>query len=319
MDLLPSRREIKTSTRSTWIKRATIVLPLLCLFIFGTLIGVNLLGNASNASAASLTPIKGHVPALVKTSQLVGPTDANQSLSLSIGLQLRNEDSLKSYVDGMSRTQSITAGHHLTSAQIAVGYAPLASSQQSVITYLQSYGFHVTGTLSQHLAIGMQGTVGYAENAFHIQINNYRSSKGQSFYAPATEPQMPASVAALIQNIAGLSNTVHFTHPPVKQQPKSIAQASPNSVTCLGPNTGYFLPLQFATAYNLLGFHTAGFQGEGQNVALIEFDDFNASDVSNYASCYGGGSVPINRIQVDGGSGPIGAGAIEAELDMELV
>ncbi len=319
---LPAQRERKTSTRSAWAKRATIVLPLLCLLIFGTVIGANLLSSAINANAASLVPITGHVPALVKTSQLVGSTDANQSISLSIGLKLRNEDSLKSYVNSMSRANSITK-KHLTPAEIAAAYAPLASSQQSVITYLQGYGFHVTKTLSQHLVISIQGTVGDAENAFHIQINNYRSSKGQNFYAPASEPEMPASLATLVQNIAGLSNTVHFTHPPTKQQPKSTAKFSANSVTCLGPGSNYFLPSQFATAYNLNGFYNAGFHGEGQNVALIEFDNFNISDVNNYSSCYGGANTPINEILVDGGNNgnnaAPGPGAIEVELDMELI
>ncbi len=121
-----------------WIKRATVALPLLCLVIFGTIIGVRLAGSAVGANADTFAPIKGQVPALVSKSTLLGPTDASQSLTLSVGLKLRNADSLKAYVDSASRTKSINAHHHLTQAQIAAAYAPLASSQQAVISYLQS-------------------------------------------------------------------------------------------------------------------------------------------------------------------------------------
>lgn len=303
--------------RRAWLKRVTIVLPLLCLIVFGTVIATSLVRNATNASAAGLESLTGHVPALVKTSTQVGPLDANQSITLSIGLQLRNTDSLKSYVDSLSRTDSLTK-KHLTPAEIAAAYAPLASSQQSVIAYLQSYGFHVTQTLSQHLVIGVQGTVGDVENAFHVQMNNYRSSQGQSFYAISNEPMVPANLAGLIQDIGGLDNVAHFTHPPIKPLSQRPANVSATSATCPGA-PGALLPSQFATAYNLNGFYNAGFHGEGQTVGLVEFDDFTQADINHYTSCYGGNHVPINRIQVDGGSGPIGPGAIEAELDMELI
>ena len=316
----PGRRPQK---RRRWIKRATVVLPLLCLVIFGTLIGVRLVSNAIGASADTLAPIKGQVPALVNASALVGPTDANQSLSLSVGLQLRNADSLKAYVENASHTKSINANRHLTQGQLAAAYAPLASSQQDVINYMQSYGFQVTSTGKLHLVIGFQGTVGDAENAFHIQINNYRSNRGQNFYAPASNPSVPVSLAAFIQSVIGLDNARHFTHSPITKKASGANTSSPNSTSCLGTSNGnplYYLPSQIASAYNLKGLSSNGFNGEGQQVALIEFDDYKSSDISAYTQCYGGHNVPINRVLVDGGTGaPAGAGAIEDELDMELI
>ncbi|HEU5374996.1 MAG TPA: S53 family peptidase, partial [Ktedonobacteraceae bacterium] len=222
--------------------------------------------------------------------------------------------------------KSINAHQHLTQAEIAAAYAPLASSQQSVIDYMQSYGFQVTSTSKLHLTIGFQGTVEDAENALHIQINNYRSSKGLNFYAPASDPTVPVNLAALIQGIAGLDNSVHFTRP-IRRQPRSTANVATNSTSCPGPGNptqgGAYIPSQLATAYNLNGLYNAGFRGEGQTVGLVEFDNYNASDVSNYAHCYGGSSVPIHKVLVDGGNGgknlAPGPGAIEDELDMELV
>lgn len=304
--------------RRRWIKRATVALPLLCLVIFGTIIGVRLAGSAVGANADTFAPIKGQVPALVSKSTLLGPTDASQSLTLSVGLTLRNADSLKAYVDSASRTKSINAHHHLTQAQIAAAYAPLASSQQAIISYLQGYGFQVTSTGKLHLVIGFQGTVGDAENAFHIQINNYRSPKGQNFYAPASDPSVPIALARLIQNVAGLSNSAHFSHPPIRKLKSSNPKIATTSNANCSVNGGY-TPAQIASAYNLNSFYNAGLKGDGQTVALFELDDYSSGDISNYTSCLGGKQVPINRISVDGGAQGTGAGAIEVELDMELI
>src|SRR5579875_377905 len=320
--LLP-HGEKKAPARSVWIKRSTLALPLLCLIIFGTVIGARLIGSSTGANAATLVPIKGQVPTLVKTSTLLGPTNTNQSLTLSVGLQLRNSSALKDFADNAIRSRSTRAPQHLTSAQVAEAFAPLASSQQAVIDYMQSYGFTVTMTLSQHLVIGFKGTVADAENAFHIQINNYRSAKGQSFYAPSSDPSVPADLAGLVQNIAGLNDVAHFSHPPTKFTKQVTSASVSNAVSCLGAGSagaGYYLPSQFATGYDLAGLYNAGFKGEGQTVGLIEFDDYIASDISNYASCYGGAKVPISRVLVDGGAGqPSGGGAVEVELDMETV
>lgn len=328
MASFPSEPEKKAQPKSMWLKRPMLTLPLLCLLILGTAVGARLIGNATNAGAASLALIKGHVPALVKVSTVTGPTDPNQSISLSVGLQLRNTSALQAFANNTVRSRSTRKIQHLTPDQIAQAFAPLASSQQSVIDYLQSYGFHVTMTLSQHLIIGFQGTIGDAENAFHLQIENYTSPTGQRFYAPSNEPSVPANLAGLIQNIAGLDNVRHFSHPPVRYS-KNTSSVTALTVTCLPEQTPtpgqsvYVLPAQLASAYNLTALYNAGFRGEGENVALIEFDDFNSSDVSNFTHCYGGSSVPINKIKVDGGNGgngaPPGAGAVEAELDMDEI
>ncbi|HEY1349762.1 MAG TPA: protease pro-enzyme activation domain-containing protein [Ktedonobacteraceae bacterium] len=303
-----------------WITRASVMLPLLCCVIFSTLIGARLIGNAAGASADTFAPIQGQVPALAGKSTLLAPTDSSQNLSLAVGLKLRNAANLKAYIDDTSRPHSIHAHQHLTQGQIAAAYAPLASSQQAVISYLQSYGFQLTSSGKLHLVIGFEGTVGEAEQALHLQINTYRAPDGTHFYAPATNPSVPLTLARVIQNIAGLDNATHFLHPPLPKRPASAPHVSANAVSCLTAGSGQpFLPGQIASAYNLKAFSDAGLQGAGQAVALVEFDDYSSSDISTFTHCYGGSSVPIHRIPVAGGVAQAGPGAFEDELDMELI
>ncbi len=160
---------------------------------------------------------------------------------------------------------------------------------------------------------------------FGIQVNNYRESGGRIFYAPSSNPGVPSNLAPYIQSIIGLDDARQLTHPPVLAKGSSTQQgAKPNNVACppaqVGPTYTYFVPGQIQSAYNLNGLYNAGYQGQGQTVALLELDDYYSSDISVYTSCYGGASVPISRILVNGGTGnPPGSSASEVELDMELV
>ena len=300
-------------------------IPLLCVLLLGTFVTYRLFpfGHSKNVQASSLVQLHGHVPGLVKRSTLQGPTDPNIPVQLLVGFQLRNQQSLKNYVDTMSHPHSTTAHRYLTPAQIARAYAPAPASQSALIAYMQQASFSVTSTYSQHLTIGFKGTIGQAEQAFHIQINNYRAPNGRIFYAPGSDPSVPAYLAPVISSIIGLDTVRQFSHPPVLST-KHITTTSSHNVNCLaqqsGPNYNYYVPSQTASAYNLTSLYSAGFHGEGQMIGLLELDDYAQADITSYMACYGGSSVPISRILVNGGTGSApGAGAIEVELDMELV
>ena len=300
------------------------IIPILCLFILGTLFIFYfspfkhpLLAKASSG----LVQLPGHVPGLLKKSQLVGPADPTIPIAIMVGLRLRNATDLATYVNALSRPHS--GRHYLTPEQIAKAYAPLPSDQQAVIDYLQQAGFTITTTFRHHMLIGLRGTIGQAESAFHVQINTYRAPSGRQFYAPTTNPSVPASLAGIIQSVSGLDTAAHYDHPPVLTPQRLHMQTNAQGVQCPAPSAmphRYYTPSQIASGYNLNGLYNAGFHGEGQTVALFELDDYAANDIAAYTKCYGGASVPISRIPVKGGTGQApGGSAIEVELDMELI
>lgn len=292
---------------------------LVCIFLLGTLLAfhLTLFRQSTNAHASDFVSLPGHVPTLVKKSQLLGATNPDIPVTILVGVHLRDQASLASYVGTIAHPHSVTARHYLTPAQVAAAYGPLPASTNAVIAYMQQAGFTETMTYKHHLLIAFTGTIGEAESAFHVQINNYRSPGGIQFYAPTTDPGVPVSLANIIQSINGLDTVSHFTHPPILSSKAAHTLAAPRAGNC--GSQGY-TPNQIASAYKLAGLYNTGFLGEGQTVALYELDDYNINDIHTYISCYGGSSVPINRIAVNGGTtAPAGSGAIEVELDMELV
>lgn len=301
-----------------------LVVLLLCATITGALVTLRFLpGRTTGAQASTLVQLPGHIPGLVKRSVQLGAADPNSPIQLMIGLRPRNAQALKSYVDSLSRSHSTTAHRYLKPAQIAAAFAPAPTAQNAFIAYMQQAGFRLTQTYTDHLMLGFTGTIGEAEQAFQIQINNYRSPTGRQFYAPDTEPSVPAALAPVIQSISGLDTARVFTHPPVIAKQRSTPQSASPRVTCPTAQSGpfnYYLPGQIASAYNLSGLYSSSYRGEGQTIGLLELDDYVSYDISTYTSCYGGSSVPISRILVNGGTGHApGSGAIEVELDMELV
>ena len=158
---------------------------------------------------------------------------------------------------------------------------------------MQQAGFSESATYTHHLLIGFTGTIGEAESAFFVQINNYRAPGGREFYAPSSNPNVPIALAPIIESITGLDDARVYTHPPiVATQHASTGSITSNTNACLaaqsGPPFSYYVPNQIATAYNLTGLYNAGFRGEGQTVALYELDNYVPSDISAYTKCYCG-------------------------------
>ncbi|HEV2583772.1 MAG TPA: S53 family peptidase [Ktedonobacteraceae bacterium] len=300
-------------------------LPLVCMLVMGSLVSFRLLSIGTSVQASGLVRIAGHVPELENKSTLLGSTDPNTPVQIVIGLRPRNAQALKSQADALAQVRQAQTRRYLTPDQVATAFAPAAATQSALIAYMQGQGFSLTNSYRDRLVVGFKGTIGIAEKAFGVQINNYRAPGGRVYYAPSNEPGMPANLAPQVQSIVGLDDTIQYTHPPV--QGKSIATrtvAQPNAASCLpaqpGPIYTYYLPSQIQSAYNLVGLYNQGYQGQGQTVALLELDDYTASDISAYTACYGGASVPISRVLVNGGTGmPPGSNANEVELDIDLV
>jgi kumamolisin len=279
------------------------------------------------APSGGFAPLSGTVPALVAHSSLVGPDDPSQPLTLSLSLKLRNTDLLRQYLATINQPRSLNYHRYLSAAQVENAFSPTASAHAAALSYLRDAGFTITKVYQHRLLIDFSGTVGLAEQAFHIQINNYREANGKTFYANAANPQLPASLIGVVQGIAGLNDIVHWSHPPLptasrngKQQKSRI----PENTSCPGPGSQYYTPTQMASAYNLDGLYNQGIHGEGQTVALFELSSYLPSDLSAYEACFGQSHTPVYPMLVDGGPlppppGGTDQGVIEVELDAEVV
>ncbi len=271
--------------------------------------GMSLMRQASQTQAISpFVPVNNQPIALLQQAHTVGPTRPDQSLTLTIGLRPRDQQALSNLAQAVRTPASPLYRQFLTPAQFRERFAPTDEQVQQVTQFLQGQGLTVTQIASNNMLIDVTGTVSQAQQAFRVQINDYRLGN-DNFFANAASPQIPQQLSALVASVSGLDSRVHF-------HAQHTVQAGMHN----GPTNG-FSPQALATAYDIAPLQNANIYGDSQSIGLLELDGYQSSDVQQYASTYnigGTGTINASPILVDGVSGSAGSNAIEVELDMEV-
>ena len=298
--------------------KLVVLLGLVTILLAGTVLVTGRFLIPANAAPAFAPTSIGNTSPLIRQSRLLGVDHADRTLHMSVGLSLRNQDQLTILLNNLYNPQSPSYHHYLSVAQFTREFSPTAQQQQAVENYLTGQGFTVTHTYANHLLIDFSGSQSLAERVFGVSIKDYQNERGQHFFANANTPTLPAYLASYVSYIGGLDNAAQYSHPPVPAKHGSANHAHAAS-SCPTAASGPYIPSQLATAYNYTGLYNAGLQGQGQTVGLFELDGYSTSDIQTYAQCFGGGSVPLRNVVLDGFNGQPGAGAIEVELDIETI
>ncbi|HEY0753434.1 MAG TPA: S53 family peptidase [Ktedonobacteraceae bacterium] len=275
--------------------------------------------SASASTDQALKPLSvGGVPALLSKSQQQGADQSTRILHMSVGLAPRNQSQLATLLKALYTPSSPEYHQFLSVADYTLQFGPSATEQQTVVDYLTQQGFTITQTYPNHLLVDFSGTETLAERVFSVTIKQFKAPDGRLFFANTAAPKLPTFLATSISSLSGLDNANQFYHPPVvsHNKPRLSPKASAN---CPSASSSALIPSQLATAYNYNGLHSVGLQGEGQTVGVFELDGYSQSDVQTYAQCFGGSGVPLQNVAVDGFNGQPGAGAVEVELDIELL
>jgi len=248
------------------------------------------------------------VPAVVGRTA-IGTVTPSQEISLTLGLTPSDQAGLAAFIDTVSDPKSPLYGHYLTVQQFAASYGASASAIDAVTAYLKSEGLTVGPVYANHLAMDVTGTAAQVENAFGVTLHTYYdAATKRAFYANATNPAVPASIATDIVSVAGLSSYGIRKHRSVarKASPSAVAQA-----------TADITPTAARGAYNLTSSINSGYNGSGKTVGLVEFSAYTASNPAYYNSYYGLGATAASVVNVDGGTTDK-SGDVEAELDIEV-
>lgn len=310
-------------------KKVGVILGLLIIFVLGGVLTSIRYIQSARAEALAQPMEVGSLSPLLKVSQFLGSDSSNRTLHMGIGLTLRNQDHLNALLASMYDPSSSNYHQFLTPDQFNQEFAPTPDQRQAIIDYLAQKGFTVTQTYPT--LIDFSGPQSLAERVFGVTINDYQAPDGNRFFANASQPALPAYLASGVVSITGLDNANHYYHPPILSHtsPALSSNAASNCPSAgsgsgggggiLGGSSTAYIPSQLSKAYNYDGLHNAGLNGEGQTVGVFELDGYSASDIQAYAQCFGGGSVPLQNVALDGFNGQPGAGAIEVELDIEMI
>ncbi|KUM72154.1 S53 family peptidase [Streptomyces griseorubiginosus] len=245
------------------------------------------------------------VKGLDTQAKRTGSVAAGKRIPVAISLSPRGGSALDTFVAKVSDPHSASYGHYLTKAQFAARFGRTDAEVKQLTRYLHAQGLTVGKVHAGNLLVDATGTAAQLEKAFGTKLSTFKDARsGRSFYANDSAPTLPTALASLVSDVAGLNNHAQLHHQAV---PRTV---SPHN----GPGGGY-TPAQLKGGYNVSGTYT----GSGQKIALIEFDGFQQSNITKYDTNYGLGSPTPTVSKVDGGSGALGDGQVEVELDIEVL
>src|SRR5436305_12771620 len=291
------------------------VLATVVLVVIG--VGVLSISVIARARPDARIPISGQTVPLIRKAKLIGSASGQQQLNLSIGLQGRNQQELADLLSNIYNPHSSLYHHFLTPQQFAAAFGTTAAQQQQVVDYLRSQGLTVTHVASNGLLIDANATVAQVEATFGVTINNYQIG-ARHFFANANAPTVPSSLSSLILSIGGMDNSVRM-HPLYHLAGQNGKGLNGQRVAHgLQPLAGYG-PTTLTGAYDAAPLQAAGIKGNNQTVAVFELDGYQMSDITQYLQSNNLGNPSITNKLIDGFNGSAGQGAIEVELDIEVV
>ncbi len=288
----------------------------------------------STLAAGGPVTLKGHVPNVVKSgkAQFRSHVAGDTTLTMSLGLPLRNQAALSNFLDQVNDPKSPNFHHYLTPEQFAEQFGPTEADYQAVKEFARKSGFKVVGTTGNRMLLTVSGEAGNVEKAFGVTLNKYQHpTEKREFTAPDREPTVPAGLK--VQDIQGLGDFFRsvpkyhvqrtlsneelaaFSKPSESALPKNKAT---DAGTKLGSGPGQsYMGDDFRRAY----VPGTALTGAGQTVALYQGDGYFASDIALYESLTGRPNVPLQNILIDGFNGlPTGSGGeLEVSLDIEMV
>ena len=195
----------------------------------------------------------------------------------------------------------------LTPEQYADAYGVTASDLTKISDWLTSQGFTIDNVARSRTFLTFSGTAAKAGAAFHTEIHRYLVN-GQTHYANATDPSIPAALSGVISTIRGLNDFRLQPHLRMPVQPYLNSGSS-----------HYLAPDDFATIYDITPLYQAGIDGSGQKIAIAGQTDIHLSDIQQFRTRFNLSAPNLTQVLVHGSADP-GLSSYdlpEADLDIE--
>jgi subtilase family serine protease len=264
-------------------------------------------GSVARATVASA------VPSWAKPAQAVGTPSAAERVSIRVALRLKDAATAEQLAHEVSDPASSSYGRFLTPSAFNARFAPTSTSVGRVKSFLRAAGIQVSTVSAGNRWINATGTVAQLDKAFGTTLKTFVVS-GKKLRAPETAVTVPASIAADVSTVLGLSDQLALRRPMSRTLPADkVAAAKPDASrppasTCSdywGQHTqtlpkaygrttfntyicGY-APAQLRKAYRTSSLVSEGTNGQGVDVAIIDAyaSPTMRADANAYAAVFG--------------------------------
>jgi subtilase family serine protease len=220
-----------------------------------------------------------------------------QHIQLLLKRTPERQASFDAQVEALHTKGSASFHKWLTPDVVGAEFGPSASDISTITSYLQSEGLTVDHVGKSGLYIDFSGTAAQIEHTFQTKIHSFQlqDESHEVKYAAVQEASIPQAISPAVVGLVSLSNilSAHTNYRkvvvPALQATLSIGvkalDATPYDTES---TTNYAVgPQDFYTIYNENPLLSAGIDGRGVTVAVLEESAINAADVINFRTTYG--------------------------------
>lgn len=321
------------------------------------------LGTFSNWTAAqsaelARTRLAGHMVEIPGAASVVAAKAGSADESLPITVTLRRTDpaGFEHYLSEVYNPASPQFRRFLTPAQVSDRFGPSVADYAEVRRYLAESGLAPVADSNNRMTLTVSATRSTIERALDITIKDYllpatAARAERRFHANASDPALPADIAARIEAISGLSNLARpaRTQSAVANSSGVQPQIALTRAFCKGFVSFAFWAAQKPTpdeftkfcdslgqssGSNGAGSGSAGgsiisvpqgvippwtqIDGSGQTIGLVQFDTFNPVDVADYLALLGLPGTLLNNLSEVHVNGGASAGPDQAEVLLDI-
>ncbi len=212
-----------------------------------------------------------HLPPEALNAPVVGPLPPDTILHVSVTFRVTQQE--------LNKLQS-TPGQNLENDANQLG---INNSEYQRIK--QIYGIqNATLNLNKlHTVLTIDAKAKAFAQVFQLQFLLHQLN-GRTFYAPTSNPKVPAFIVDKILAITGLDSYSQPVKIGVASQSGHTKKNGTTALDC-NLNQNVLSPLAIAHFYGYDQFYKSGLNGEGITINLVEIDGIAKADIQNYASC----------------------------------
>ncbi len=264
-------------------------------------------------SAQVRRPVESSLSPLAQARFDRGPADPDTRMS-DMTLLLRRTAEQQAALDQLLADQqnpkSPRYRQWLTPEEFGERFGASREDLEKVSKWLQAAGFTVTQVARGRDYVSFEGSAGQVEAALRSRIRRYEVN-GRLHYASASEPVLPAEIAAVAAGVRGLDD--FHPKPHHRVTPGAVPQVSLRGF----PNLNLLVPDDLATIYNVNPLYQAGMDGSGQTIAVVGQSDVDPADIRGFRSTFGLPANDPQKLLVPGNRNP-GRNDAELEADLDL-
>jgi uncharacterized protein (TIGR03437 family) len=264
--------------------------------------------HIDNSQSVVLT---GRVHRLATAQNDAGPVDPSfqlPAITLTLKPSAAQQTDLNQLLAAQQDATSPSYGQWLTPEQYGSRFGVSAGDLAQITAWLESQGFTVGYTARARNFVSFSGTAQQVAGAFHTQIHTYNVN-GETHYANATDPSIPAALAGLVSGIRGLNNFRLKPH---------LRKVQPNVTFERQSVVG---PTDFANIYDVSKLYSASITGTGQGIMIVGQSEIHTSDITNFRNIFGLGAANLNLELLPtriGGGNPGYSTGDEGESDLDI-